>query len=1079
MRRRPHPSLALLSLTLLPLGVAACGDSGGSGTAPVQDAAVGGTPAPGGSGGAAGSGGAGGSGGTGGQVGGTTPDAQTPDAQTPDAGPVTPDQAAIVGVPETTRLALPGLTAPVHVLRTEADIPHVYARNEADLSRVQGYITARDRYFMMDLARRLAQGRISALLGDAGLPTDITSRTQGMTQVAARFAANLTPRQRENWQAYADGINAYVAAVKAGTEQPPSELRLAAPLIGFRSAAEAMSDFTVEDIAAFATTVLFQSGFERVDLEREMGLAEAEAAIASLPDAETRRAGLYADVFERVAPMVNVPSIEDWPDIDTTPPEGGAAGMGGGAPARATRRPAMAAVSGLLKRLRGVDQLYGHIAGEPFGSNAWAVGGTGTPDGSALLAGDGHLALSVPGLFYQTGLDTQVFGGGDTHVMGLVVPGLPPLGVGTNGRVAWSFTYFYADQVDWYAEDIRLGADGLPEASLFQGEYQALSRIQESYQIANVPALMSVGRTQDEARFELFDGRRLMAIEGRALAEGESPAAGEAVLNLGDGPWVPGDVDGDGVVSGVSADYTGLDAAQALDAYESFSKAQDVTEFRTLHKRLAVFGSHFNVADADGHILDTGYHAVPCRDALARTPDGHWAPGADPTRLLDGTTYGGFRIPFAADGTVDEGAGAQDPTACVVSFDRFPAVIDPARGFVFTANNDPAGYSFDGNLANDPEYLGASWDPGFRGQTIHDRLASLTAAKTATPEEMSALQNDHFAPLAERLVPGFLALLERSAQEPALVARFGASAADFAEVAARLAAWRDRGYIAHSGVDTFYAAPTPDGKTDAVATMIFNAWFGHAVRGVFDDEGLADVDRVGDRDTVIAAFDRVWRGRGAGNPEGLASFAADRGAGESVYFDDTTTPEVETGDELVLRALERALAFLRSASEVAGEGGFGTDDMTQWLWGLRHQVRLESLLIGFLGDQPGLAALFDRFSITPDTLPLAPDLAADDPRKDLPGFPREGDAYSVDAAHPGARATQFEYRHGPVFRMVVKLTPDHVSGTAVLPGGQSGLSNSDHFADQAALWLGNQTLPLRFHVSDVVAGATGREVFTP
>jgi penicillin amidase len=1007
-----------------------------------------------------------------------TPDAQAGGALPPDAGPPTAAQAAVLAVPETKSIALPGLSGAVHVLRTEADVPHVYARNPLDLARVQGYVTARDRFFMMDLARRLALGRISALLGDAGLATDVTSRAQGMTEVAARMAANLTASQRERWQAYAEGINAYVAAVRAGTEAPPSELRLAARLIGFRTEAEAMQDFTVEDIAAFATTVLFQSGFESTDLEHELGLREAEAAIASLPEAEGRRAALFADLFDNVRPMVEIASIEGWSGASPAVPEG-AAGTGG--PGARGTRPKLPAGAGaaLVARLQKTDELFGHLRGQPFGSNAWAVGSAGTPDGSALLAGDGHLALSVPSLFFQTGLDTTVFGGGDVAVTGLVVPGLPPLGVGTNGRVAWSFTYFYADVTDWYAEQIRLGADGLPETALFRDEWRPLVRTDETYEVRNVPALQSVGRAETQPRFSLFDGRRLMAVEGRPLAEGDVPGPGEAVVNLGDGPWIPGDADGDGVVTGISADYTGLDTAAALDAYESLAGADDVEHFRALHRRLAVFGSHFNVADAAGRVLDTGYHGVPCRDALTRTPDGRWAPGADPTRLLDGSQFGGFEIPFAPDGTVDEAAGAADGRRCVVPFENFPAVIDPPGAYVFTANNDPAGYSFDGNLANDREYVGASWDMGFRGRTIRDRLAALAADRQATPEAMSALQNDHRSPLGERYVPDFLSLLERAGTEAPLGAPFAEHLADFAAVAERLAAWRDRGYVAHSGVETFYDAPDADARADAVATMIFNAWLGHALRRMFDDEGLPAVDRIGDRDAVLSLFDRCWRGRGADNPLGLVSWRADRGAGECLHFDDATTPEIETSDALVLDALVRALAFLRSPAEAPGEGGFGTDDMDAWLWGLRHQVRLESLLIGFLGDQPGLASLFSSFSITPDKLPLAPDLTADDPRADLPGFPRPGDAHGVDAAHPGLRAKRYDYSHGPVFRMVVKLTPERTTGTVVLPGGQSGLNSSPHFADQAALWLGNDTLPLRFHPDDVVAGATGRETFVP
>ncbi|MGM0578743.1 MAG: penicillin acylase family protein [Myxococcota bacterium] len=64
-------------------------------------------------------------------------------------------------------------------------------------------------------------------------------------------------------------------------------------------------------------------------------------------------------------------------------------------------------------------------------------------------------------------------------------------------------------------------------------------------------------------------------------------------------------------------------------------------------------------------------------------------------------------------------------------------------------------------------------------------------------------------------------------------------------------------------------------------------------------------------------------------------------------------------------------------------------------------------------------------------------------------------------------------------RMVIALDEDGVRGRNIVPGGQSGLTDSEHFADQAALWLGNQTIPLRFHVDQVVEGATGREVLEP
>ena len=101
--------------------------------------------------------------------------------------------------------------------------------------------------------------------------------------------------------------------------------------------------------------------------------------------------------------------------------------------------------------------------------------------------------------------------------------------VGSNGRVAWSQTQLTADVTDWYAESLRLGSDGLPDASFFRGEWRALSRFDETYQIADVPALGSVGRTEVFRRWVTFDGRWLFDVEGRALAVGEEPETVETV----------------------------------------------------------------------------------------------------------------------------------------------------------------------------------------------------------------------------------------------------------------------------------------------------------------------------------------------------------------------------------------------------------------------------------------------------------------------------------------------------------------------------------------------------------------------
>src|SRR5262249_43517263 len=152
-------------------------------------------------------------------------------------------------LPQTESWDLDGLTDEVHVVRTEGDVPHIYARNRRDLSFVQGFLLGRDRYFMMDLTRRLGLARVTELIGDAALDTDVQTRLSGMTYVADRIANGFSPEHAELADAFAAGVNAYIAQVKASRLPVPSELRLARALLGVSNPRDLMEPFTRRDIA--------------------------------------------------------------------------------------------------------------------------------------------------------------------------------------------------------------------------------------------------------------------------------------------------------------------------------------------------------------------------------------------------------------------------------------------------------------------------------------------------------------------------------------------------------------------------------------------------------------------------------------------------------------------------------------------------------------------------------------------------------------------------------------------------------------------------------------------------------------
>lgn len=990
----------------------------------------------------------------------------------PKPGPVA-DPSPVLDVPETERWTVPGLACDAHVVRTAGSVPHIYARDRVDLARAYGFTQARDRYFEMELARRLGRGTLTELLGDAALEADMDSRATGMTWVADNLLAHLTAEHAAVFDGYAEGVNAWIALARAGELPLPSELEIAGPFLGVSDPAALLVDWTRADVAGVAAVLVYELGYETEDVGRAATRALVEAGLFAEDDplGALRQAGVEADIQAHIAPVWPFGSAAGW-GVNGAGASGGRASAAGGGARRPVDPALLARLAARLERFE--DRLGRGDLDAGWGSNVWAVSGAASADGAALVAGDGHLPLSVPSLFWQVGLDTRELGGGDTHQLGLGVPGLPILAVGTNGDVAWSQTQLMGDITDWYREELQLDGDGRPAATRFGGDWQPVVAVTESHVIADVPALGSEGRTWSWTRYTTFDGRWIADIEGTPVATGTAGA-----VELPGGGVLPGDTDGDGVVTAISFDYTAFSDGNLLNAVDRFGHAADIAELRDATRYLVAYSQNIGAADRHGSILYTGYQAVPCRDYLPRDADGRWVEGADPMALLDGTTYGGFDIPVDAEGRVDESQGA-DPYRCVVPWADYPAAVDPPEGWVANGNNDPAGITHDDDLYDEPWYIGGPWVEGWRGHRIAARLAEQVAARTADQAGMAAIQADRQSALGLTFGPHLVEAI-RAAEAAAaagatdgaegrLAAAWAADAAAYDEVARRVQAWLDRGAEAESGVATFYHSPTADQVEDSVATLLFNAWLAHWDDRVFADEALPGVWNGGSTAGRVRALKRFLDGRGPDNPGGLASW--NPATGESAFFDDAGTEAVETSDEVAVAALADALAFLRAApgDDLRGSG-FGTDTIADWKWGLRHWTRFESVLADFV-DAPEFAFLTDTFEISTDALPLQGEPGTEG----IEWFPRPGDNLAVDAANSGW-GTDFTHGSGPVFRMVIALHPDgRVTGQNVIPGGQSALIDSAHFTDQAALWLANETLPMHFAAADVAAAATGREV---
>src|SRR5439155_4957917 len=120
-----------------------------------------------------------------------------------------------------------GLEQRAEIVRDAFGVPHVYAQNAHDLFYLQGYVTAQDRLFQMDLYRRAGEGRLAEVLGGPGLEADRSMRTLGFARVATRELLVLRPDGRAALDAYAEGVNKFL-------EQHGESLPLEFVLLGYR-----------------------------------------------------------------------------------------------------------------------------------------------------------------------------------------------------------------------------------------------------------------------------------------------------------------------------------------------------------------------------------------------------------------------------------------------------------------------------------------------------------------------------------------------------------------------------------------------------------------------------------------------------------------------------------------------------------------------------------------------------------------------------------------------------------------------------------------------------------------------------
>lgn len=300
-------------------------------------------------------------------------------------------------------LSLPGPGAPIDITRDSRGIPYIRASSPADAYFALGFVHAQDRMWQMEMARRLAKGRLAEIGGERFLPQDKAMRTLGLHGLAETNLALLAPETRVAIAAYAAGVNAWIRSHEGAL--PP--------------------EFILAGIAPEPWKPVDSLLWGRLMGMRLSGNWRSEALRARLLEI------MEPDRVEALWPAYP----DDGPVTVPAPPVDRGARPGSGLPRHAMRR----FPSTLL-----TDALPGP---DGSASNSWAVAGTRTASGMPILAGDPHLRFRAPNLWYLARLDAP-----GLTVAGATLPGVPFHILGHNGAIAWTLTTTGADTQDLVIE---------------------------------------------------------------------------------------------------------------------------------------------------------------------------------------------------------------------------------------------------------------------------------------------------------------------------------------------------------------------------------------------------------------------------------------------------------------------------------------------------------------------------------------------------------------------------------------------------------------------------------------------------
>ncbi|MFV0571645.1 MAG: penicillin acylase family protein [Xanthomarina gelatinilytica] len=301
-----------------------------------------------------------------------------------------------------------GLKDKVTVHYDEHLVPHIFAQNDTDLYKAQGYITAKHRLWQMEFQTHASAGRLSEILGEKALDYDRMQRRKGMgfgAENALKKMQKEDPEIIDFIEAYSEGVNSYIASLN------PKDYPVEYKLLGYKP--EPWSIDKTSYLLMYMTDMLCgrESDLEYTNALRLLGKDRFDL--------------LFPDFFDVNDPII--PKKTDWSYIDTAITE---------IPLSELPQDSIAET---------MDKPHPNN-----GSNNWAVSGNKSYSGNPILANDPHLGLNLPSIWFVMQLVTP-----EHNAYGATLPGALGVVSGFNTDIAWGETNATRDVRDWYKIEFK------------------------------------------------------------------------------------------------------------------------------------------------------------------------------------------------------------------------------------------------------------------------------------------------------------------------------------------------------------------------------------------------------------------------------------------------------------------------------------------------------------------------------------------------------------------------------------------------------------------------------------------------